>query len=81
MNIGIVIGLLTIMVALYLNYVNLYTFKDHNGDKVTHWLITYWLSWLIPFIPFIGLIIEIVWLISLYFINEYETSAKIFEET
>ena len=78
MNIGVIIGIITIFVALVFNYINLYTFYD-CGDRVKHWLISYYLGWVIALIPIYGIIHEFIWFIAQLGPCEYECKAKIFQ--
>lgn len=64
MTVEIFIVLLLMCVGLYLNYVNLYTFVDYNDEKVKHYVFTYWISWIIPLIPIMGIIVEIFWIFA-----------------
>ena len=89
MNMGIFIGILLMVIALFINYLILFKLeytedksweKIKKGDKVKHWLITYYLTWFIPFIPFVGFFIELVWFIIMVGPCEYRCTSKIFKE-
>ena len=77
---GIFIVLLLTCVGFYLNYVNLYTFVDSEHKKIEHFVFTYWLTWIIPFIPILGVIIEIFWIFVQYMVLGYKSYSKILQK-
>ena len=78
MNIGIIIGLMTVVLALILNYLILFKFEDY-GKKVKHFTITYYWTWLISLVPFVGFIWMIVWFIC-YCAAGFKCTSKLFEK-
>lgn len=76
---GIVIGIISIIVALILNYINLYTMYDYD-EKVKHWVISYYLGWIIALIPVYGIIHELIWFIAQVGPCDYECKAIFFKE-
>lgn len=76
---GIVIGLITIFVALIFNYINLYTMYD-CGERVKHWVISYYLGWVIALIPIYGIIHEFIWFVVQLGPCDYDCKATIFKE-
>ena len=78
MNIGIFIGLLTVVLALILNYLILFKFED-GGKKVTHFTITYYWTWFISLVPFIGMIWMIVWFVG-YCMADLKCTSVLFKE-
>ena len=76
---GIVIGIISIIVALILNYLNLYTMYDYD-EKVKHWVISYYLGWIIALIPVYGIIHELIWFIAQVGPCDYECKAIFFKE-
>lgn len=79
MNIGIVIGVLSVIIALVMNYMNLYTMYDGN-EKVKHYLINYYIGWIIAIIPFAGLLYQIIWFSIQTFVLEYSCKSIFFRE-
>lgn len=79
MDIGIIIGIITIIIALVFNYINLYTMYEYNNERVKHWVISYYVSWIIALIPIYGIIHELIWFIVQLGICEYNCKAKIFQ--
>lgn len=85
MNTGIIIGIATVIVAMILNVINLWGFKyfstgTKNGEKVPHWFITYYVSWLFAIWPFYGLAIELLWFIQQYCKPGYKCTSMLFKE-
>ena len=87
MVMGIFIGFLTIAISLFINYLILFKFvypcsRDFEdillGDKVKHWTITYYVSWIIALIPFVGFFIEVLWLS--YYLYNYRCNSILFRE-
>ena len=78
MNIGIIIGIITIIIALVFNYINLYTMYDYD-ERVKHWVISYYIGWLIALIPIYGIIHQLIWFLAQIGPCEYECKAKIFQ--
>lgn len=85
MNTGIIIGMVTSVVAILFNFLNLFGFKDFStgtkeGIKIKHWRITYVVSWVIASMPFLGFIIEFCWFLQLLCSTKYRCTSKLFEE-
>lgn len=86
MNTGIIFGMVTILVAILLNYLNLFCYRDysngtHEGEKEKHWLITYYVSWLIAMIPFAGLILELFYIWFRWtFYPSHRCTSRLFQE-
>lgn len=77
--------MLTIVVSIFLNYLNLFCFRDYSngtkeGTKVKHWRITYIFSWIIPLIPIIGLIFEAWWTIENVDFHKYKCTSYWFNK-
>ena len=79
MNLGIILGILSIIIALILNYINLYTTYEEN-NKVKHWIITYYITWLIALIPIFGIIFEVAWFAFQILVFEYDCKCFLFKE-
>ena len=85
MNTGIIVGMVTVIVAILLNWLNLFCFKDFStnkkdGIKIKHWRITYVISWVIAAIPFVGCIFELLWTFHMCMTDEYKCTSKLFEK-
>lgn len=79
MNIGIIIGVILVIIALVMNYMNLYTIYD-DDEKVKHYLINYYIGWIIAIIPFIGLLYQIIWFTFQTFVFDYSCKSVFFKE-
>lgn len=80
MNIGIIIGLLTVVIALILNYLILFKFEDDCGKKVTHFIVTYYWTWFLSLVPFIGMGSMITWFLVYVGPMEYRCTSILFKE-
>lgn len=85
MNTGIIVGMVTVIVAILFNWLNLFCFKDFStntkdGEKIKHWRITYVISWVIATIPFVGCTFELLWTLHMCLTEEYKCTSKLFEK-
>lgn len=85
MNTGILIGMVASIAAILLNYLNLFGFRDFSTDtkdgiRIKHWRITYFVSWVIASMPFLGFIIEFCWTIQMIFHSGYRCTSNLFEK-
>ena len=75
---GIIIGIITIVIALVFNYINLYTMYDRK-EKAKHWVISYYIGWVIAIIPIYGIIHQFIWFIVQLGPCEYECKSVFFK--
>lgn len=84
---GIIIGFILIGLAIIINYLNLFRFEyteswngHQKGERVKHWTITYYVSWIFALIPFFGILFEAVWFVVQAGPCEYKCNSKLFKE-
>ena len=86
---GIFIGLLLILLAIILNYLILFKMEvsssyniygREKGEKIKHWNITYYISWVISIIPIFGFICMALWFFILVGVGDYKCTSKLFKE-
>ena len=95
MTTGTLIGLLLMIVAIFLNYIILFTIVKvestydydkqclvENQEKLTHWRLLYYVSWIWCLIPFFGFFIELLWILILGIANEggIKSTCKLFDK-
>ena len=95
MTTGTLIGLLLMAVAIFLNYIILFTIVKvdykydydkqclaENHEKLTHWRLLYYVSWIWCLIPFFGFFIELLWILILGIANDggIKSTCKLFDK-
>lgn len=76
---GQILFIVSIIIAVVLCYINLYT-MNYNNNKVKVSLIRYIASWIIAFIPLFGLGFHLILFGYLKYVCHYKTDFWIFKK-
>ena len=76
---GIAIVIITIIIALILNYINLFSMYNYD-ERVKHWLISYYITWIFAVIPIFGLIFDALWFFIQIGPMDYTCKSVFFKE-